>query len=702
MPRRHAFTTSSIALVLLALGACADSESVEPDGGAGGSDTGTGITTGNGNGAGGDDDGTGGSTGTAGGGTGGEAATCEGDPLDTIALAFGAGDHVTMGADPALGLEQLTLETWVRRDGRGQIAGTGVGGVQLVPLIAKGRGEDDGSTVDCNYAFGLVGDVLGADFEDLATGANHPILGRTTVTWGVWHHVAATYDGTTWRLYLDGRLDAEKEVGATPRGDSIQHFALGTAMNSEGVPSGSLEGALDEVRVWSRARTAEEIAASMDATLASGDGLVARWSLDEASGAIVDTVGGHDGTNVGAVTTAPGAVLDRGAAPVVTVVEPADGAAVEGATARLAIEVTDGDDEPLEATFHLRAVGDDDDFTIVVLPDTQYYTRVGDNHDFFYDQTKWIVDNRAAYDIVGVIHNGDIVDNGNTISQWEVADTAMKTLEEAPELQPDGFPYGLCVGNHEQRPIGTPDGTANSNLYFGVDRFEGRAYYGGHQGSDNDESWVTFSAGGLDFVVVNFQFNPDPDPAVLAWARGVFESHPDAFGIVNSHYIVGSTGNFGPQGQAIYDALKDVPNVHIFTNGHIAAEARRTDTFEGHTIQSMLADYQGRPDGGGGLMRIWEFSPRAGELTVRTYSPTKDEWETDANSEFTLPIDLSGHSGTFEEVHTAPIAAAPGQPAIAEVLVEGLEPGRTYQWYATTGDCDHEVITPVASFTTAP
>ena len=81
-------------------------------------------------------------------------------------------------------------------------------------------------------------------------------------------------------------------------------------------------------------------------------------------------------------------------------------------------------------------------------------------------------------------------------------------------------------------------------------------------------------------------------------------------------------GNFGAQGQAIYNALRDVQNVHLFTNGHVAAEARRVDDFEGHVINSMLADYQGRPNGGGGLLRIWEFSPANDELTVRTYSPT--------------------------------------------------------------------------------
>ena len=45
--------------------------------------------------------------------------------------------------------------------------------------------------------------VIAADFEvdDPATGANDPISGVTPITNNVWHHAAATYDGTTWKPY---------------------------------------------------------------------------------------------------------------------------------------------------------------------------------------------------------------------------------------------------------------------------------------------------------------------------------------------------------------------------------------------------------------------------------------------------------------------------------------------------------------------
>ena len=157
------------------------------------------------------------------------------------ALQFdGVNDYVTFGNPPAIGLSTFTLELWFRRDGAGVTTSTGTGGVTAVPLVTKGRAEVDGSNKDMNYFLGLQGTnrVLVADFEDMASGANHPVIGKTCICDALWHHAAATYDGSIWRLYLDGALDATLAVGAvTPRFDSIQRAALGSAQDSSGTVS---------------------------------------------------------------------------------------------------------------------------------------------------------------------------------------------------------------------------------------------------------------------------------------------------------------------------------------------------------------------------------------------------------------------------------------------------------------------------------
>ncbi|HEY5920561.1 MAG TPA: LamG-like jellyroll fold domain-containing protein [Kofleriaceae bacterium] len=617
------------------------------------------------------------------------------------AIAFdGVDDYAKTAVDSALGLATFTIEAWVRRDGDGTTYTTGAGGLRLVPIAGKGLGEGDGSNIDCNYGFGFWGDVLGADFEDMAAGANHPVTGKTAIPRGEWHHVAATYDGTTWRLYVDGVLDGQATANATPRADSVHPFAIATAVASDGVPHGFLHGALDELRVWNRARAEDEIADGMYRTIAMGEGLVARWSFD-AGGAdpsiATDSVGMAPATLLGCTLIAEDVTLDQGRGPVVAAVSPVDGAA-SGPDVTLDLSLELSSRAPVDVTYHVRELSEADDFTIVVLPDTQIYTIEGRNLEkYFHDQTQWVRDNRARYNIVGVIHNGDVINNEPQIYQWNVASAALARLEKPEPGLPDGMPWGVGVGNHDNKLVGdnTVINTDKFNQYFGVARFEGRAYYGGHYGARNDNSWVTFSAGGLDFVVVSLMYELDPDPAHIAWARSIFKMHPKAFGILNTHYLLTAGANFSAQSRMIYDALRDLPNVQLMTGGHISAESRRVDSYQGNVINSMLADFQGRDLGGGGYMRIWEFSPASQTVSVRTYSPTLDKFEIDANSEFMLDVDLRGAGGPFRE-----LTVTNAEPDAVAMPVDGLEVGKTYEWYAVVSSCGHRVTTPLSRFTT--
>ncbi len=629
---------------------------------------------------------------------------CPDDGAGGGALQFdGVDDHARSELVPALGLDRYTVEAWLRRDGDGTTFTSGAGGLRLVPIAGKGLGEGDGSNVDCNYTFGLWGDVLGADFEDAATGANHPVVGATGIERGIWHHVAVTFDGTALRLYLDGELDGETATTATPRADSIHPFAIGSAIASDGVARGFLHGALDEVRVWQYARTAEELTAGMFQTIASADGMVGRWSLDadEVGATAVDSAGSAPLAVTGATATPDDVTLDHGVPPVITATSPADGEAT-GLDLQLDVAIEMATAAPVDVTYHLRELGEADDFSIVVLPDTQIYTIEGrDLERYFHDQTRWVREHRVDYNIVGVIHNGDVINNEPQLYQWRVADAAMKRLETAEPGLPDGVPYGVAVGNHDNKVLGdnrVPN-TTRFNQFFGVDRYAGRAYYGGHHGTTNDNSWVTFSAGGVDFVVVSLMYDLDQDPAVLAWAHSIFAMHPDAFGILNTHYLLNGAGNFGPQARLIYNALRDLPNVHLMTGGHISAESRRVDMFDGHAIHSMLADYQGRTDGGQGYLRIWEFSPARGRVSVRSYSPTLDRFETDANSEFSFAVDLRGVGGPFRELAVTGVDAA--DPDTTAVTVDGLEAGKTYEWYAEVASCGLRASSPLQRFTTA-
>ncbi|MDP2207555.1 MAG: LamG-like jellyroll fold domain-containing protein [Bacteroidota bacterium] len=240
------------------------------------------------------------------------------------ALDFGGtNSYVTFGTASSVGVANFTIECWFKKKGTGRTTYTGTGGITAVPLVSKGRFETDGSTVDMNYFFGLDGatNVLAADFEEgtgsTTPGLNHPFFGSTPITNDVWYHAAVTYDTTLkrWQLYLNGVLENEEFVTSGsrfPQFNSIQHAALGTAMNSSGVDSGKFYGTLDEVRIWNYARTVDQILNDINTQINTPrTGLVGRWGLDEGTGTNVyggagTTVNGTiQGTNYSWVGGAP-------------------------------------------------------------------------------------------------------------------------------------------------------------------------------------------------------------------------------------------------------------------------------------------------------------------------------------------------------------------------------------------------------------
>src|SRR5436309_3419213 len=68
----------------------------------------------------------------------------------------GSTQYVTFGAAPGLGASSFTIETWFNWTGGGTNAQTGSGGLTAaIPLVTKGRNENENSNVDMNYFLGI-------------------------------------------------------------------------------------------------------------------------------------------------------------------------------------------------------------------------------------------------------------------------------------------------------------------------------------------------------------------------------------------------------------------------------------------------------------------------------------------------------------------------------------------------------------------
>ena len=331
----------------------------------------------------------------------------------------------------------------------------------------------------------------------------------------------------------------------------------------------------------SQALSGSSSTVSFSATLALGQSYF--WNIR-----VTDTTGQQ--------AWAPGdfeLTLDASAPNDPVLVSPANGSTGAPLPPTLSVAVSNPDGGQLSVRFDARPAAAPE-FTIIALPDTQHYSEAFPS--IYTSQTQWIVDNKAARNIVFVTHLGDIVEHWDLVSEWQAANTSMSLLDGV-------LPYGMGPGNHDQP-------TSLYNQYFPYTRYQGQPWYGGHYADKNDNNYELFSGGGINFLIIHLEFCP-PAGAV-AWADSILKAYPDRIGIVTTHGYLGESAQRSVSGctstQYLWDGLAvPNPNLHFMISGHVHTEARRTDMANGHPVYQMLSDYQDRASGGEGWLRILRF-----------------------------------------------------------------------------------------------
>jgi 3',5'-cyclic AMP phosphodiesterase CpdA len=293
-----------------------------------------------------------------------------------------------------------------------------------------------------------------------------------------------------------------------------------------------------------------------------------------------------------------------------------------------------------------------DDFTIMVLPDTQYYSQ--DHPEIFAAQTRWIADHASSQNIGFVIGVGDIVNKGSDETQWRNADAAIRTLDDA------GIPYALAMGNHDYKDSKPSLRSAPLfNQYFGPQRYASKAYYQGeYPAGSNENFYATFEAAGRKYLVLLLEFYPRQQ--ALDWAESVIAQHPEREVIVTTHgYLFTDTSRvdrcdynnaeaFGigadHDGEELWrEFLERQDRVFLVLSGHIHGAAPRSAGAAGaRLVNQILSNYQQETNGGNGYLRILRFRPSLNRIEVTTYSPYLNQYRTDSANQFTITYDRSG------------------------------------------------------------
>ncbi|MHC4692559.1 MAG: right-handed parallel beta-helix repeat-containing protein, partial [Planctomycetota bacterium] len=335
-------------------------------------------------------------------------------------------------------------------------------------------------------------------------------------------------------------------------------------------------------------------------------------------------------------------------------------------TLEVTVNDPDANDSSLDVTFY----GREDSFTIVAIPDTQKYVLNRAHPEIFDSQTQWIARTADALNTVFVTHEGDITESYDANeTEWKDANNSMSFL--------DGIvPYGVLPGNHDKP-------TGYYNQYFPYTRYEDEYWYGGHHSSvGNENNYELFSAGGDDYIILHLEH--DPNATVISWAGDVLDHYTNRIAIITTHSYIDTSANFVGGGSSIWNNLiDDRGNVHFVLCGHVHGERYNGRVAnDGHTVHELLADYQDRSGHGEGWLRVMQFVPSANSVNVYTYSPWRDEYETDGSSEFTINnFEMSG--GDFSVIGSE---TAVESGSNASVVWSGLSPETQYEWYVSIND----------------
>lgn len=173
----------------------------------------------------------------------------------------GASDYVEVPYTSALHTSEFTISLWAKVEG---------GQGHRSPLTSRNNSPTQGymfyATPSNTWEFWV------------GNGGSWDTISGSEVVLNTWIHLAATLRGNQLKLYVNGKLKAEKTVSSYIL-NTTHPLRIG-AGSTEGSPNYLFPGQIDEVQIWNQARSEAEIQSSMNRRLVGNEpGLVGYWQF---------------------------------------------------------------------------------------------------------------------------------------------------------------------------------------------------------------------------------------------------------------------------------------------------------------------------------------------------------------------------------------------------------------------------------------
>jgi hypothetical protein len=235
------------------------------------------------------------------------------------------------------------------------------------------------------------------------------------------------------------------------------------------------------------------------------------------------------------------------------------------------------------------------DCTWLLFPDTQYYAFPGDPAPQAYlDYTLALEGGSAPLSLV--MHPGDVVDygfHGAQADRYAVWSTQFERLS--------GVPYAVAFGNHDGSPGFADQFGASTDQYpTRVATFDDRNYA------------VTFACDGIQFLLVNLEYDPNEVSGLMEWAEDLIEQRAQPT-VLLTHAYGHQTRGRSVMGDEIFGELVEENDLILAVfSGHLGERAQVVQNESGSDVLEMMANYQFcNPDGLGDVL-VCRDGPNAG------------------------------------------------------------------------------------------
>ncbi len=177
------------------------------------------------------------------------------DTSDSITVTFigcdaldfdGIDDNVTFGNNYDFG-GQFTIEVWIKSE-------TTSNNIQTILSKRESNNQLDG------YDLRLVNNIISFHYNNGQNLASpFPIVPNR------WHHLAISYDGIEYVLYIDGiQVNSISGAAPVPNGNDCLLGAMDQTLNAPYKPYNYFDGGMDELRIWKVALTRDQIRKMMN------------------------------------------------------------------------------------------------------------------------------------------------------------------------------------------------------------------------------------------------------------------------------------------------------------------------------------------------------------------------------------------------------------------------------------------------------